>query len=230
MSANSRIREIRTKLCNDSTKELASLLNVSSQAVSNYIREGYSVGEGVLYKLLAAFPQLNANWLLTGEGSMFKHQEAKPVENPIFEQIPLIPISARAGYLTDFGDEEYIKDLPTVPVIVDKHYKGKYRVFEVEGDSMYDGSFISISDKDKILCREVQKSLWQYKLHINDWFFVIVHRTEGIIVKQIIEHDVENSLITCHSLNPIFEDFTINLNDVLELYNVIKIVDRTTRI
>jgi len=230
MSINSRIKIIRDTFCNGDNSEFAQMLGTSKQYASNISNEGKSVGKKVLDKLLTLFPEISAAWLLTGEGSMLKKQEAKPVDDINFQRVPLIPISARAGYLTDYGDEEYIKELPTVPIIVDKNYKGKYRVFEVEGDSMYNGSFTSICDKDKILCREIQKSLWQYKLHINDWFFVIVHRTEGIIVKQIVEHDVEKCEIKCHSLNPIFEDFILSLDDVLELYNVIKIVDRNTRI
>ncbi len=117
-----------------------------------------------------------------------------------------------------------------MPVIVDRNYRGKYRVFEVQGDSMDDGSRNALYDGDKILCREVKPELWTNKLHIKDWFFVIVCKTDGITVKQITEHNVQTGDIRCHPLNPIFEDFTLNLAEVVELYNVIKIVDRNTRI
>lgn len=155
---------------------------------------------------------------------------ASMVEGFRFINVVNVPVHARAGYMSGYGDDEYIASLPTIPVIVDKEFKGKYRVFDVDGDSMDDNSRDAICDKDKILCREIQRHLWQYKLHINDWFFVIVHKEEGVIVKQIIDHNVDTCEITCHSLNPLFKDFTINLDDVLELYNVIKIVDRNTRI
>lgn len=155
---------------------------------------------------------------------------AKVIDDIEFLNIPLIQIPAQGGYLKGYGDIEYVDGLPTFPVIVDKTYRGKYRVFEVSGDSMDDGSRESICDKDKILCREVKRELWANKLHIKDWLFVIVHRTEGITVKQITSHNVESGEIRCHPLNSIFDDFTLNLNDVVELYNVIKIVDRNTRL
>jgi hypothetical protein len=74
----------------------------------------------------------------------------------------------------------------------------------------------------------VQRELWQNKLHIKDWNFIIVHKN-GITVKNIIEHNLEKHIITCHPLNPIYPDYDLHLNDVIELYNLIKIVDRNAR-
>lgn len=67
------------------------------------------------------------------------------------------------------------------------------------------------------------------KLHYNDWYFVVVHKTEGISIKQIIDQD-EQGNIRCHSLNPLFNDYTLNLDDVSELYNVVKVVERSMRL
>lgn len=151
----------------------------------------------------------------------------KPIEE--FIKIPLVQARAMASYLRGYGDEEYIEHLPTVPVIVDRNYKGKYICFECDSDSMDDGSRNSICDKDIVLGRQVAKDLWRYKLHYNDWYFIIVHR-EGIVIKQITGHDVENGIIQCHSLNQLYEDFELHLDDVIELFNVIKIVDRSVRL
>ena len=81
-----------------------------------------------------------------------------------------------------------------------------------------------------IMAREVRQEYWHSKLHYKNWYFIIVHRTEGILVKQIIDHDVENGIITCHSLNPLYENFTINLSDVAALYNVVSLVSREMRL
>ena len=111
---------------------------------------------------------------------------------------------------------------------MDREYKGKYRCFEVEGDSMDDDSRSAICDRDVVLGREIKRELWKSKLHIRDWNFIIVH-TEGISIKSIVEHDVEKGIIKCHSKNNFYEDYYLNLDDVIELYNMIKIVDRNTR-
>jgi len=134
-----------------------------------------------------------------------------------------------AGYVTGYGDNEYIESLPTMPVIVDKNFRGKYLLFECDGDSMDDGSRNSICDRDVLLCREVKRDLWKFQLPLNSWFFVIVH-TDGVNIKQITHQNLEDGTIRCHSLNSLYEDFEMNLDDVYELYGIIKVVDRRIRI
>lgn len=206
------------KLLNYSNKSsFSQLLNGKKPLPSNFIE-----------RLAGLHDKLNSEWITSGQGDMLK-SDARVVSGIHFLNVPLVPVSAHAGYPAGYGDVGYIESLPTIPVIVDKNYHGNYRIFEVNGDSMDDGSRAAIYDKDKILCREVKRDLWLNKLHIRDWFFVIVHRTEGVSVKQITEHNTQNGEIVCHSLNPLFDDFKLSLNDVLELYNVVKIVDRSAR-
>ena len=125
--------------------------------------------------------------------------------------VPLVHIRAQCGYLNGYGDEGYLESLPSLPVIVDRTYHGKYMLFEAEGDSMDDGSKDSICDGDIVLAREVNS-------------------TEGIAIKKIVDHDVERGIITCHSLNDMFRDYKVHLGEVAELYNLIKIVDRSARL
>lgn len=221
--------------------------------ITRLINEKRKPSPGTCAKIAQHFPQYNPEWILNGTGNMYrtepdahtdeanitiettKHQptgknNVKRIENPLLMNVPLIHVRAQCGYLSGYGDKEYIESLPTLPVIVDKTYQGNYRLFEAEGDSMDDGSRNSICDGDIVLGREVQRPLWQYKLHINDWYFIIVHRTEGISIKKIIEHDVEHGIITCHSLNNMFQDYKVYLDEVAELFNLIKIVDRSARL
>ncbi|MDO3391604.1 S24 family peptidase [Bacteroides sp. ET489] len=203
--------------------------------ITRIINEKRSPSKSTCDKIVAAFPKYNLKWLLTGEGEMLNqttptvHPNAHIVENLDYMSVPVVHIKARCGYLAGYEDAGYIGTLPTMPVIVDRTYHGKYMIFEAEGDSMDDGTRNSICDGDKLLCREVRRDLWLPKLHINDWYFVIVHRTEGIAIKQIINQD-ENGNITCHSLNNMFNDYTLNLDDVVEIYNVIKVVERNMRL
>lgn len=212
-----------------SQAKFAKAIGVSTGYV-NAIR--VSIQPDKLASIASCYPSLNIDWLLTGQGDMLRDnpiQSNAKIVDSIFIDVPFIPIRARAGYLAGYGDQQYINEMPTIPVITDRTFHGKYICFEVEGDSMDDGGRAAIWDGDIILGREIKKDLWQYKLHINKWYFIIVHK-EGIMVKQIVDHDLETGIITCHSLNPLYgEDFELNLNDIHELYNVIKIVDRSIR-
>lgn len=68
--------------------------------------------------------------------------------------------------------------------------------------------------------------LWSSKLHIKTWpEWVIVH-AEGIIIKHIIHHDVDNGVIICLSYNDnkeINSDFELSLENVYEIYNIVKV-------
>ena len=58
---------------------------------------------------------------------------------------------------------------------------------------MNDESIRAISEGDILLGMELKKDYWQpwVKLHIPK-VFIIVHRTEGITIKEIIEHDPDS--------------------------------------
>lgn len=202
--------------------DLSKKIGVSLKTITNY-ETGGKIPISKIELLREILFENNSNITLS-------NSDAKKIEIDNFINIPVVPVTAHAGYASGYGDQGYIDSLPTIPVIVDRTYKGKYMVFEVEGDSMDDGSRSSLCNGDKILCREINSEYWKSKLHIKDWYFVIVCKNNGIVVKQIIKHDVDAGLICCHSLNALFEDFEIHLEDVAELYNVIKIVDRNTRI
>lgn len=181
----------------------------------------------------AIFKRFNLDevWLVSDDTSPQNKyiSTAHAVDNLNFMNVPVIHVKAQCGYLNGYGDNEYIDTLPSMPVIVDKTYHGKYRIFEAEGDSMDDDSRLAICDGDKVLAREVRRDLWLPKLHLKDWYFVIVHRTNGISIKQITSQDDKGN-ITCHSLNELFNDYTVNLDDIVEIYNVIKVVERNMRL
>ncbi|WP_025741686.1 LexA family transcriptional regulator [Aquimarina pacifica] len=137
--------------------------------------------------------------------------------------IPLINQYAYAGYLNSFTDTTYIEDLPKMPYLADREYKGNYVFFEVKGDSMDNESYESYLESDLILCREVRQDFWSSKLHINKWDFVIVHKTEGILLKRISNHNVEQGILTLHSLNNYYNDFEVHLKDVAKIFNVVDV-------
>lgn len=178
-------------------------------------------------RILSVYPHYNKAWLLSGEGSPEKKINSE-VEPAIieFENFPFVSQRAYAGYLSGYADPEYVETLPTVAFPVDHTPLGKYLVFEVKGDSMDDGTYESYLEGDLLLCREVHMDLWkESKLHFTKWDFVIVHE-EGVLVKRIIDHNVENHTITIHSLNPSpeYPDRVIDLAEVRQILNVVSMM------
>jgi SOS-response transcriptional repressor LexA len=195
--------------------------------ITRIINEKRSPSRSTCEKIVSAFPKYNLTWILTGEGNMLTDitsiEEASPIDEPIILRVPLVSQYAHAGYLAGYADASYMDSLPTIPYIVDHEALGHYVAFEVKGDSMNDGTEDSILEGDRLLCREIQPHLWvSSRLHFRKWDFVIVH-TEGILVKRIIDHDVDNHTITIHSLNSMYPDKVINLADVKQIFNVIEL-------
>lgn len=140
--------------------------------------------------------------------------------------VPLVHEYAYGGYLKGFADPEYIGELPKHSIMVTAKHKGIYRTFAMRGDSMDNGLSDSIQSGDKVTGRLVDKSYWSSKLHLHKFKEFIIHHKDGIIIKEIVRHDVENGIIIIHSKNPDkleYPDAEIKLADCLELYNVIEV-------
>lgn len=228
MEVYERIKEIRKHFFHDNNTEFANFMGEKTATTSGWVSGRRGIGRSVIDKITSKLPQVNPSWLLTGEGNMLNtpnqpSDEASPIDEPIILRVPLVSQYAQAGYLCGYADAAYMATLPTIPYIVDHEAQGHYVAFEVKGDSMNDGTEDAILEGDRLLCREIMPHLWaDSKLHIRKWDFVIVH-TEGILVKRIINHDVENHTITIHSLNSMYPDKAINLSDVKQIFNVIEL-------
>lgn len=194
-----------------------------------------NVGENfrkpTIEKIKKSFPHWNMDWILYEKGEPITNiskenieiLEAIPLNQNYIINVPLVNQYAQAGYLCGFQDAAYIATLPTIPFIIDHEAKGNYVAFEVRGDSMNDGTEESYLEGDRLLCREIAPYLWaESKLHIRKWDFVIVHE-DGILVKRIIDHNVENHTITIHSLNDMYPDRVIDLAEVRQIFNVIEL-------
>lgn len=208
----------------------------SNVTIGRIINEKRQPSKSTCIKIVEKFPYYNLEWISNGNGSMLNDKDfnedpaiidsessADQIKYPYIINVRLVNQYAYAGYLTGFSDMEYIESLPTIPFITDQEAHGNYMAFEVKGDSMNDGTEDSYLEGDRLLCREISPELWSnYKLHIRKWDFVIIHRN-GIYVKKIVEHNVEEHKIRVHSLNTLYEDKEIDLMDVRQIFNVIEL-------
>lgn len=229
---NQRIKEIIDDQTRGNVTAFCLLLGYTSpQKVNRLFKmdlrtKKYPVPSSTIISDISNKFDINVNWIVSGIGEKYitpKQSEATLILEGGIMMVPLVNQYAHAGYMAGYADTEYIEMLPKIPWVVDHEYKGKYVSFEVRGDSMDDGMKHSYEQGDILLCREIHPDYWKCKLHIRQWdAFVIVHKTEGIVIKQIIDHDVENGIITCHSFNPLYPDFKVNLREVSQLFNVVK--------
>lgn len=193
--------------------------SISAARISNARTGKNEIGIDVVTAVCSHYPSINADYIITGNGSPLNEAT---VINRERVGIPLVSQYAYGGYLTGYGDPEYIESLPVVEFTPDRTMTGNYLAFEVRGDSMDDGTKDGYEQGEILICREVAPHLWKdSKLHINRRDFVIVH-DDGILIKRIVDHDVEHHTIVIHSLNPVYQDVTIDLAKVRQLFSVVE--------
>lgn len=147
--------------------------------------------------------------------------------------MPLAEVKIQAGLLDHFQDVDYIKGLEQHSIIVDKPLKGRYLAFRVSGDSMDDNSKDAIPAGYIVSTRELQQHHWRSKLRFKDYRFWVIYTSQARmpLLKEIVGHDTESGIITCHSLNdsPEYNDFDLSLNDVQALFYVVDVHRKTAR-
>ena len=233
---------------------LSSKLGYSSPQLLYNISKGITKGisQSLADRIISAFPHYNRSWLMSGEGEMLKdapadeapqkpHKAPKEVEvvpdgSRIIQTLPIIPIEAQAGIGRGFlydrdssqDPDDIYDEFDSMEVILEREASDKYKLFRVKGDSMNDGTLSSICAGDVLLCREVFPEDWKLGLTNNRFpNVVVVIEEEGILIKQLIKHSKKNGTISLHSINPKYDDFTVDLKNVRAFYYVERIIDRS---
>lgn len=203
--------------------EVAEMLGMTQASYSRYEAGSQNISYEAEERLRLEFPE-----------ALIKKKQQKTevtITTDEYMELPVISINAEAGYLDSIMNDRqdsYTNELRTL--LVPKEFeKGNYLVVEVKGDSMDDNSGRAIQHGDKILVKELPRGNWQYKLHYRNYLFVFVTK-EGIILKQVVDHDVSTGEITLRSWNDFYEDYKINIQDCLQIFYVKKIVEKQIRL
>lgn len=195
---------------------------------NGFLDKEREVGHKKMERICSIYPEINTEWLLTGKGKMLKNNIPSPNAtqiHPEFVYVPLVSEFAQAGYLGGFGDIEYIETLPKIGFVINPQDRGNFLCFEVRGDSMDNDSRESLIERDIVLGREITSDLWSSKLMTAT--YIVVHRTEGILIKKLKIHDPKNGSIILESLNPFYEDLNINLKNVSQLFKTSTIIRKS---
>jgi len=130
------------------------------------------------------------------------------------ENIELVPVKAKAGYTTGYGDPDFIKVLPTFQLpFLDRNKK--FRTFQISGDSMP-----PVSNGSWVTGEFVQN--WRT---IKDGYpYIVVTENEGVVFKILYKQFDKNQSILLCSTNPIYEPFEININEVIEVWKFVNYI------
>lgn len=132
--------------------------------------------------------------------------------------IPFVPVKAAAGYLAGYADPEFVDELNTftLPMLAG----GNYRAFEIIGDSMLP------TPSGSVIVGEKVDSLDDIK---NDSACIVISRNEGIVYKRIQKNGRSKSKLTLVSDNPVYHPYTVNAEDVLEMWQAQMVISKANQ-
>jgi transcriptional regulator with XRE-family HTH domain len=131
--------------------------------------------------------------------------------------IPFVPVKAAAGYLAGYADPEFIDELNTftLPMLSG----GNYRAFEIIGDSMLP------TPSGSVIVGEKVDSLEEIK---NNTPCIVISRNEGIVYKRVQKNTKQKNKLTLASDNPSFHPYTVNAEEILEMWQAQVVISRTS--
>lgn len=146
-----------------------------------------AISSQIIEKIVSQYPEINLEWLITGNGNMIKEKG----KGSSVEGIPLIPIEAVAGY----GKGELVileDDVQDRYVIPEFSRKGVKYIIRVSGSSMYP----KYSNGDLLGCKPIEDtSFFQWgKPYVLD-------TDQGPIVKRLFPVEGEEDTFECRSDN-----------------------------
>ena len=184
------------------------------------LQQNNGISEDNIARFLAYAPDVNIEWLLTGEGPMLSHPTpptppTKPTSHPSTSGIPLIPLDAVAGFPAESGGGVRLEDCERY-VIPKFENKGANFLIRESGDSMvplyYSG--------DLLACRKITD------IRFFQWGTVYVLETsQGVLVKRVQESIDHADSILCVSENSsVHHPFLLPRDDIRSLSTIVGLV------
>jgi len=202
------------KLHGLSQQELAKALSLPRTTLGDYERSHTEPNLAMLKKISKFFDvsldqliriKLNKSNVDIGKTDGLKVL-AITVDEDNNSNIELVETKAAAGYLNEFTNPEYIKDLPkiTFPNVP----SGTYRGFEIQGDSM-----LPIEEGSIVICSYIERLA-----DIKDGrTYVIVSEDNGVIYKRVTNNPKDKQLILS-SDNETYRPYKLDYKDINEVW------------
>jgi transcriptional regulator with XRE-family HTH domain len=132
---------------------------------------------------------------------------ATTVDKEDNEQIEMVPVKAKAGYVSGYGDPEFIAQLPVFH-LPNLPKDRKYRMFPTTGDSM-----LPVPENAFVIGEYLED--WQsLKLDVP---CIVVTKNDGIVFK-LATSKPDSRTILLKSLNTNYAPYEVHVGEILEIW------------
>ena len=191
-----------------SKSEFCRTIGVSNAFVTSIVK---SIQPDKIERITLNYPELNTEWLLTGKGRMIKNDSlSRPDEYADIKLIPLLPLAAQGGSLSDFVVSVKADDCEKIVSPI----KGVDFAMTVSGDSMEP----EYPSGAKILLKKINEKAFI------EWGRVYVLDTcNGSVIKKIMPGPTAE-VVTCISINQHYPPFEVAFADMFGMYRVLMLM------
>jgi len=221
--AGKNLRYLR-KLRGWTQEEFANKLEVKRSLIGAYEEERAEPKLEVLETLCNIFKlsldELILKDLTAAKGTSFMEQRRKlKMVSSGSVEIQFVPLKATAGYMSGYADPDFLDELNTftLPMLA----PGQYRAFEIIGDSMLPTPSGSVIVGERVEDMEEVK---------NSNTYVVLSKNDGVVYKRVLKNNRSKNKITLVSDNPVYEPYTVNSDEVLELWKAVYILQKANMI
>lgn len=189
-----------------SQSEFGRILGVAPTYVGAMRR---SLSADKVAKLTRAFPDLNRDWLLYGEGKMLKEAESssgRPDDAKVMT-VPLLPVAAFAGDIQGWSQSVDLRDCERVTTPI----PGADFAIRISGDSMEP----LIHDGSTLLIKKINE-----RAFIPWGSTMVIDSENGVLIKDVYPSGDDPKYIEARSRNPRYPPIRIPTSSVFGLYRV----------
>lgn len=146
-----------------------------------------------------------------------RRQKLKLHDSLASDGVLFVPVSAKAGYLTHISDQIYLNQLEKV-YLPGFPYRGeRYRIFEVEGDSMEP----TLAQGYFIVAERVEQEAWH---QVANYYIYIIVMENDILIKRLFKKD-EKTYVVISDNEEFYPQFLLPASDIKELWVVKRKID-----
>lgn len=207
-------------------------VGMSNASLAKTLKNGKRIGTDSLEKILNTYPEMNLNWLVTGDGTMLKNRnsnndnketvnslvsenfvsynKARPVKNlKESNNIFVLDTKAAAGMPKHIDDSAWYAQLPTMRIPTLRQDEGNYICMQLSGNSMEP----TFSDGDWVVGSLVYDTK---ELRSNDVCLVVT--PDGVMCKRINVKKNNPDFIELLSDNLEHKPFIIESKNCLKIF------------